>query len=399
MVNRAAAATLSLHCVEMFVTAFRWIAFASGVACAAWSGQATAAGCRAADAELLAAVRAVDEKQKNVGVQAAIWRDGALVWSQALGYADRERGRRMTADTPIAVASLTKGFTGVALLLAEERGRIDLDAPIQRYLPEFPVRPEGVITPRALVAHYSGLPHWSALDRAPLQQRRFDRLDQLLPLYKDLPLKPAAVKEYSYSSIGYNVLALAMERATGVEFQDYVRREIIAPLKLTRTGFENRLRPHRDIAVRYSWTDVRSYYRLPAAERAPEFDYSHNMAGGNMYSTAEDMARFGGALTAPGFLHRDALDRLYTRFSVEGVKPGPATYGWFASAPESERILNLTGANPGVQAGTFIYPERRVAVSVLSNSWGIDSSSGEMVSDLPKRLADLCAPGPRPASA
>ena len=378
------------------MSVFRWVALASGAVLVMSGGQAAAASCRASDAELLAAIRAVDDKQKNVGVQAAIWREGEIVWSHAQGHADLDRGRLLTPQTPIAVASLTKGFTGVALLLAEQRGKIDLDAPLQRYVPEFPVRAEGVITPRALAGHYAGVPHWPALDRAPLYQRRFTRLEQLLPLYKDLPLKETAFKEASYTSIGYNILALALQRATGVQFQDYVRREIIAPLRLTRTGFEDSLRRPKDLAVRHSWVDLEKYYRLPAPQRAPDWDYSHNMAGGNMYSTAEDMVRFGGALTAPGFLDARSFERLYTRFSIEGVKTGATTYGWFAGAAGSERKLNLTGSNAGVQAGAFVYPGRKLAVSVLSNSWGIGASDSKLVFDLPQRLADLCAPAAPP---
>jgi CubicO group peptidase (beta-lactamase class C family) len=315
-----------------------------------------------------------------------------------MGMADRERKVPVTRSTRFPVASITKAFTGVATLKAKASGRLNLDAPIQTYVPEFPVKPQLTITPRRLAAHRAGIRHWGP-ERDGLYDRHFSSLSPILPLFMNDPLLENAGADYQYSSYGYNLLALALERATGVEFTRYVERNILHPLRLTRTRFDQALRPAAGTTQLYSAYDITKITDEGYPEIAPgsplilvpRRDYSHNMAGGNMSTTAEELVRFGGALLQPGLLPKREYEMLFVQPRFGG-ESSAMTFGFFASEPGKERRLTISGANPGIQAGLMIYPERRLVVSVLSNSWGFGSRSGEMASDLPKRLADLCAP-------
>lgn len=357
---------------------------------------AGAPGCAASKDQLIAAIRAVHEKQRNVGVQAAIRVGGRLAFSEGLGWADRDRRMPVARTTLFPVASLTKAFTGVATLKAAAAGRLKLDAPIQTWVPEFPEKPGMTITPRRLAAHRAGLRHWGP-ERDGLFGRRFDRLEQILPLFANDPLLPEAGLDYQYSSYGYNLLGLAVERATGTEFTRYVKQTVLRPLRLTRTRFDDLRRPRKGATKLYSAYDLKTYEEVPAGSPllpVPPRDYSHNMAGGNMSTTAEDMVRFGAALLRPGFLAKAEYELLFRRPEFNG-KASAMSFGFFAPEAGAERRLSISGANPGIQAGLMIYPERNLAVSVLSNSWGFGSRDAEMTSDLPKRLADLCVP-PRP---
>jgi len=377
---------------------FRSSLFSLALLAAATPGTAAASRCAASDDQLLAALRMVHEKQRNVGVQAAIHMAGRPVFAGALGFANRERALPVGPDTRFPVASVTKAFTGVAALKASAAGRLDLDAPIQAYVPEFPAKPELAITPRRLAAHRAGLRHWGP-ERDGLFGRRFAGLAEILPLFKDHPLLKGAGADYQYSSYGYNLLGLAVERATGRPFTTYVDQTILRPLRLTRTRFDDARRPPPGLARLYSAYDLATYDEIaPGAPLilVPPRDYSHNLAGGNMSSTAEELARFGDALLSPGFLARHEFEQLYTQPTFGG-ESSAMSFGFFASPPGAERRLSISGANPGIQAGLMIFPERRLTVAVLSNTWGFGSRSGEMTSDLPKRLAELCAP--RPAAA
>ena len=367
-----------------------------GVLISAASSAALAAAdrCVAPDAQLVGAIRAVHEKQGNVGVQAAIRLDGRLVFSTALGLADRERDMPVTPATRFPLASLTKAYTGVATLKAVAAGKLDLDAPIQGYVPEFPVKAELTVTPRRLAAHRAGIHHWGP-EREALYGRHFTRLADIVALFKADPLLPDAGKAYQYSSYGYNLLALAVERATGVEFTRYVQREILKPLGLAKTHFDDARKPFPDTAALYSIYDLKTYDELPGPpRRVPDRDYSHNLAAGNMSSTAEDVTKFGSALLAPGLLPKAQYDMLFVQPAFGG-EPSAMSFGFFAPKPGAERKLSISGANPGVQTGLAVYPQRGLAVAVLANTWGQDSRSGEMVVDLPRRLADLCRP-PKP---
>lgn len=338
------------------------------------------------------ALQAVHDRQKNVGLGAAVLLGGTFVLSESLGYADLEHRVPVTRATRFGVASVTKAFTGVALLTLHEAGRLDLDAPIQRYVPAFPEKPGGTITPRLLAAHRAGLRHWKDDERTPaLYARHFDDVGDVLALFKDDSLVAPPGTPYRYSSPGYNLLAAAIQAAAGERFQDYVARVVIAPLGLRSIGFDDvrHVNPHR--ARRYAYYDPYTFAEDTARVfRVPEWDYSHNLGGGNMYATAEDLARFGRAMVRPGLLSRASLDLVYAR--APGDTAGPVmNAGWFVrAATAGPRRIHINGSNAGLQAALFVYPDEDLVVVVLSNTHGVGARSGEMVVDLPDRLAALC---------
>jgi serine beta-lactamase-like protein LACTB, mitochondrial len=336
------------------------------------------------------AIARVHEKQKNVGLAVAVAHDSKVIFTEYRGFADLEHEVPVSRETRFAIASITKAFTGAALLKLWERGAIDLDAPIQRYVPSFPVKSEGKITPRLLAAHFAGIRHWKDERTPELYARHFEEVSQILPLFQDDPLVAAPGTKYSYSSYGYDLLGAAIENAGKRRYTEFVQENILQPLKLDATGFDDvrRVLPHR--ARRYSYYDLSNYAEQAELVRVPDWDYSHNLAAGNMISTAEDLVRFGSAFTGPGFLSAGAWQLLYTRPRTEQAV-SPMSFGWFVSEKDkSPREIHTSGSNPGVQAALYVFPDHAIVVAVLSNTWGIDSRSGEMVSELPREIGRLC---------
>ena len=355
------------------------------------------AACTNKAPALRAALEDIHRRQQNIGLSALVFHRGASVASVSLGYADLEHQVAVVPETRFGVASITKAFTGLALLKLRESGRIELDAPIQRYVPAFPTKPGGVITPRLLASHLAGIRHWAEERTPALYARHFDDVNEILPLFKDDTLVARPGSAESYSSYGYNLLGAAIQAAAGVKYEDYVRQSIIDKLGLKDTGFDDvrRVLPRR--ARRYSyfhpWTFV---VDSSAVYRVPDWDYSHNVAGGNMYATAADLARLGRAVMQPGLLSRESLNLLYTRTKVDTVE-ARMTYGFFATAPNAPtRRLHIGGSNAGLQSGLFIYPDHDLVIAVLSNTWGIGARSGEMNGTLLERLAAICMGWPEP---
>jgi serine beta-lactamase-like protein LACTB len=355
------------------------------------------AACRDRLPALRNAIADIHRRQRNIGLSALVMLGGETVVAENLGYADLEHRVPVTSQTRFGVASITKAFTGLALLKVHEAGRIDLDAPIQRYVPAFPVKPGGAITPRLLAAHLAGIRHWAQERNADLYARHFDDVNDIIPLFKDDTLVAPPGTKASYTSYGYNLLGAAIQSAAGVKYQDYVNREIISRLGLNSTGFDDvrRVLPNR--ARRYSyyhpWTfavDSVSVYRVP------DWDYSHNMAGGNMYSTAADLARLGRAIERPGLLSQQSLDLLYRRPRVGSVQAS-MSFGFFVSdSTAPHRLLSIGGSNAGLQSGLQVYPDDDLVIVVLANTWGIGSNSGEMNGVFPSRLAAICMGWPEP---
>jgi len=346
--------------------------------------------CAASAAEVREAIRRVHEKQKNIGLAAAVAREGKLVFEDYRGSADLEHRVPVTRDTRLGIASITKAFTGVALLKLWETGRIDLDAPVQKYVPSFPVKPEGTITPRLLAAHLAGIRHWKAERTPELYATHFDDVSKILRLFENDPLESAPGTRYSYSSYGYDLLGAVIQAASGESYTDDVSRALLSPLHLDATGFDDvrRVLPHR--VRRYSFYDPVTFDEKSEPVRVPDWDYSHNLAGGNMFSTARDLVRFGSAFVRPGFLNREAWLLLTTRPRIDSVE-SPMSFGWFVSEKDrTPREIHTSGSNAGVQAALYVYPDSALVVAVHSNTWGVGSGSGEMVSDLPQEIARLC---------
>jgi serine beta-lactamase-like protein LACTB len=356
------------------------------------------AACRERSPALKSAVADIQRRQRNIGLSVLVMLGGETVIAENLGYADLEHRVPVTSETRFGVASITKAFTGLALLKVHEAGRIDLDAPIQRYVPAFPVKPGGAITPRLLAAHLAGIRHWGEERNAALYARHFDDVNDVVTLFKNDTLVAPPGTKASYSSYGYNLVGAAIQSASGVKYQDYVNREIISKLGLRSTGFDDvrRVLPNR--ARRYSyfhpWTfavDSNAVYKVP------DWDYSHNMAGGNMYSTAADLARLGLAIERPGFLSRQSLDLLYRKPRVGSVQAN-MSFGFFVSdSTAPHRLLSIGGSNAGLQSGLQVYPDDDLVIVVLANAWGIGANSGEMNGVFPSRLAAICMGWPEPA--
>ena len=351
---------------------------------------ADGAPCQANAASIREAIGRVHEKQKNVGLAVAVASRGKTVFTEYLGFADLEHRVPVTAETAFGVASVTKAFTGAALLKLWEAGAIDLDAPIQRYVPSFPVKPGGAVTVRLLAAHLAGVRHWKAERTPELYATHFDDVEEILRLFQNDPLEAEPGAKYAYSSYGYDLLGVAIQRAAGKPYAAYVDDAVVKPLALGATRFDDvrRVLPHR--ARRYSFYDPVTYKEGSVLFRVPDWDYSHNMAAGNMVSTAEDLARFGSAFVRPGFLEQRSWRLLQTRPKTEKAE-SPMNFGWFVpKAGDAPRDLHTGGSNAGLQAGLFVYPDSDIVVAVLSNTWGIGSRSAEMVDALPRRVASLC---------
>ncbi|MGH7540313.1 MAG: serine hydrolase, partial [Gemmatimonadota bacterium] len=333
-------------------------------------------------------------RQRNVGLAAAVLLDGRLVYAEAFGWSDRERAIRATIGTRFGVASITKAFTGLTLLRLAAEGGLNLAAEIQRYIPEFPRHPAGPVTVRQVAAQLGGIRHWGP-ERDTLYDRRFDDVEDILPLFLDDPYAQAPGAGYSYSSYAYNLLAIAMERATGERFQDLVETRVIEPLGLESVAFDEPGLGGDLRAARYSYYDLEDYHELSEPVRVPERDYSHNMAGGNMVADVVDLVRFGEAVRRPGFLTDEEYRSLWTRPRIDGVE-SPMSFGWFVR--EDGNRLAISGSNPGLQAGMAVWRDEGILVAVIANSWGIGSRSAELVDDDPEgllgRLAAVCADPP-----
>lgn len=348
-------------------------------------------GCAAPDSVLRGVLDASAKYWGTVGQQTAIVRDGRLVFEDVRGHADLEDGAPVTPGTRFFVASATKAFTGATLLRLADAGRIDLDVPIQRYLPDFPAPGGAPITARLLAGHLAGIRHYRPGEQDwSLFGRHFDDVKDVLQLFEgDSLIAPPGTK-YQYSSYGYDLLAATMEAATGERFRELVGELLLQPLGLDRTRFDDvravipgRARGYTRYFPWFSRTQVDAWLR------APGFDYSYNPGGGGLLSTARDLARFGDAVTAPGFLSEESRTLLFERQSAEVESPW--SVGWIVETDgRGRKRLKITGSDPGFQATILHYPDSRITIAQVENDWPARPSNPPPDPDPLGTLVSLC---------
>src|SRR3989441_1127619 len=201
--------------------------------------------CTGNPRERLDAVLAPLRSNHAPGVAVMVIRDGAVVYSAGLGLADVERGIPIGPRTAFDIASVSKQFTAMLAMILRQEGRLDYDTPVARFLPDLSRFGE-TMTVRHLLTHTSGLPdYYDALARAGGPRGWVSNHDALAYLARqgDAVFPPG--ERFQYSDVGYEMLALVLEKAAGEPFGDLLRRRIFEPLGMRDT----RLRDRPDVPV------------------------------------------------------------------------------------------------------------------------------------------------------
>jgi CubicO group peptidase (beta-lactamase class C family) len=293
------------------------------------------------------------------GLAVAVAVDGRVVYAEGFGYADLEQRVPAWPSTKFRIGSISKPLTAVALMQLVEQRKIDLEAPVQKYVPSFPDK-GAMITPRLLAGHLAGIRHYQGDEF--LSATRYDSVLDGLKIFANDPLVAPPGTKYSYSTYGFNLLSAVIESASGEPFLEYMQRHVFDALGLAHTTSDQ----NRPLIAERS----RFYARQKDGpfENAPYVDNSYKWAGGGFLSTPEDLVRFGSALLRPGFLTADSLKLL---FSSQKTKDGKETgygMGWSIRKSESgQRIYDHSGGSVGGTCQLIVYPDSHVVVALLTN--------------------------------
>jgi CubicO group peptidase (beta-lactamase class C family) len=344
----------------------------------------------------LARLEARDSYYGGVGGAAVLRLHGELVLSGAWGLADLEQGVPVSPDeSRFQVASVTKAVTAAAALLLNEEGRLDLDAPVTRYLDGFPKGPGVTPTVRLLAGHLGGIRHYRPDERdANFFAQHFENATEALTRFSDDPYAGQPGEEFRYSSYGYDLIAAVIESVVGRPYEDFVTERLFRPLGLDRTGFDDIRYPLSDRVRGYTyyfpWFSFETTERI---RRAPELDLSYNPGGGNIVSTATDLARFGEAFVKPGFLRVSSLELVRTPVRI-GEVTSPWGFGWqISEGPGGGTALTAEGSVPGFQATVRVYPEAEAVAVHLVNSWGLRPPEPHPIQDPLEWMVEECTGG------
>jgi CubicO group peptidase (beta-lactamase class C family) len=335
---------------------------------AAWAQpRAPAAGLRTVLDTLVPALLA---QHRIPGVAIGVVRSGAVEWTAGYGWADLAQRRPVTRETRFNVGSTSKPFTAWAVMALAAAGRLELDAPVNRYLRRWQV-PEGEtgsagVTIRRVLSHTAGL-SVRGYHGVFVPGDRLPTLPESLNGYAGsdgaLRITGAPGSGFAYSSGGYTLLTLLLEDLTGERFDPLMRRLLFEPLGMTRSGYEWTAELQRTVATPYKET----------GEPWPHYQFAEQGSGG-LYTTVEDLARFvaasvpgpRGEPAGRGVLPPDSLARMLT--------PAEATQGAYGlgyklfPVPGGPILVSHDGSNEGWRAIFFLNRHTGDGIVILTNS-------------------------------
>lgn len=294
------------------------------------------------------------------GLSVAVLVDGDIVWSEGFGYADLENRVPATPLTRFRIGSISKPLTAEAVGLLYEQGRLDLDRPVQAYVPDYP-RQRWPITTRQVAGHLAGIRHYDRPEEM-LSSRHYDGVREELGIFEHDTLLFEPGTRYSYSSYGFNLVSAVVEGAAGEPFLAYMRGHVLEPL-----GLHSIVAAHVDSII--PWR-ARFYDRGEDGRvtNAPYVDLSNKWAGGGFIANSEDLARFGWSHVAGGLLKPETVALLTTPQTLRSGQRTEYGLGWFSGTDSAgRRWYGHTGSSTGGRAVLVVFPEQRVVVAALAN--------------------------------
>lgn len=305
------------------------------------------------------------------GLALSIVQGDQIVHLRGFGRADSS-GRSVTPQTPFLIASVTKPLTAIAVMQLVEAGKLDLDAPVQRYLPQFTVadpKAGAKITIRQLLSHTSGLPTLTDDDRMAFDHKLGESAltERIWALHRT-PLSAAPGERFEYSNAGYATLALLIQTVSGQSYEQYLQEHLYGPLSMEHS-FVAKSEAERDGLA----SGHRFFFGFPVS-----YDWSYTSAelgAGFTYASAEDLARLliallnGGRFEELQLLSGAGVATMLTpqvTFS-QGETESAYALGWFIKDAGEMQIVSHAGVAPNYRAELILVPERQLGIVVLMN--------------------------------
>lgn len=323
------------------------------------------------------AVKRVRDEQKLPGIAVCVAHQGRR-WSAGFGTADLENDVPVTPLTMFRLASISKPITAVAVLQLVEQGKLDLDAPIQTYVPSFPQK-RWPISARQLLGHLGGIRHYrpGELDST----RHYTSIVEPLAIFENDTLVQEPGTKYLYSTYGYNLLGAAVEGASGEKFMPYLREHILKPAGMSHLRDDDALTliPHR----------AAGYRRATSGElrNAALADTSNKIPGGGLCGTPDDLVAFGEAFLAGKLVKPETVALMTTPLATNAGASTNYGLGWNVGRRSGVREVSHGGAQPRVATLLYTRPERQTVVAIMCNL------EGAKLADLARALADLAESG------
>ncbi len=333
----------------------------------------------AADSRIDAVFKEYDQKD-SPGCAVGIFRDGSVSYARGFGIANLDHGVPVTPDTVFYVGSVSKQFTAMSVALAAREGKLSLDDPARKYIPELPDFGKPIII-RHLLHHTSGLREkWDLLAMSGWREGDVVTLEDVLDLasrQKELNFPPGT--EHLYSNTGYDLLSVIIHRATGKTLAEYARERIFEPLGMKDTRFVD----DRTLVIPRRATGYSPSAASGEARYQVDMPNLTTTGSGSLYTTVRDLALWDESFYTGKLGGNDLTTLVETPGTLEDGTKLTYAFGLAVDTYHGLRRVEHGGALVGYRAQITRFPEKHFTVTVLCNSGS--ARPGELAS----RVAEI----------
>jgi len=287
---------------------------------------------------------------------------GKPVVSTAYGMADLEHDVRNTPETVFEAGSVSKQFTAAAVLLLARDGKLSLDDPVRKYIPELPDYPDGPLLVRHMLNHTSGLRDWGSIEAIagwPRTSRVYTHAHVLEIVSRQRSLNFAPGTQWSYSNTGYNLAAMIVSRVSAMPFAEFTQKRLFAPVGMSHTSWrDDHTRIVKNRAIAYD--DEKDGFHT-------DMPFERVYGNGGLLTTVGDLLKWNENFTSPivgdaAFVEAEQAPGHFNDGRAHGY-----ALGLMIHTDHGRRIVEHSGSTAGYQAHLVRYPDRHVSVAVLCN--------------------------------
>lgn len=308
-------------------------------------------------------IRLLMEEENIIGLSVTVSLQDSIIWSEGFGYSDLGKKKAIEPNTLFRIASISKPITATILARLNEESILNYEESIYSYVPTFPQKKYD-FNLLQLATHRAGIRHYKSFEK---DNRKVLSLEEGLKRFQRSKLKFKPGTDYSYSSYGYNLLGVAMEKASNSTFDDLLKTYITKPLGMSNTI-----------------PDYGSYHTIKASgffisngkgkvKEAKPVYMATLVPSGGMLSTSEDLVVFGNSYIYNRLLKEETQIKMLLSEPLPNGKKTRYGIGWELKTDKKGReIISHTGGNTGSVCRLIVYPESKLTVAVVSNTFGID---------------------------
>ena len=293
--------------------------------------------------------------------------DGKIVLDKGYGFANLEWDIPNTPTTKFRLGSLTKQFTAASILLLEERGKLKVEDPVKKYMPDAPAAWDK-ITIFHVLTHTSGIPSFTGFPDFESREAQAMTPEKLVEWFRDKPLEFEPGTKWNYSNSGYVLLGYLIEKISGESYSEFVQQNIFTPLGMKDSGYDSNSAIIAHRAAGYT----------PGKSGAVNAGFVHMsipFSAGALYSTTEDLLRWEQGLFGGKVLRPESLAKMTTPFKQDYA------FGLGVSTQNGHKMIAHDGGIQGFNTALAYYPDDKLVVAVLAN---VNGPAGQIAGNLAK---------------